>query len=426
MKSFAIKIFVVLLGLFGLISVLLYHQLWNYTIETQKQDIQNLIKMEEAIRHYVDGELKPELFKLQAQHLISNQIYTPKIFSTTYITSHIFDAYIKQRQFGQSHKGVVYRVASDNPLNLHNLTTAEELKTLKRFRKNPALTHIEGIKQVQGKSILFYQRPVEPNTAACLLCHGQPKLAPKGLIKLYGHTHGFNEQVGLIRGFSSYHLDLTDALTKMKSFYGKIEGLILFAFMVLYFVILQLYRYFKKTQKAIEQQKQALDQLANQDALTGLANRHKLEADLSRSLAHLAEGKLTGLLAIMIDIDFFKTFNDQYGHDIGDIVLQGLAKHLTPCCTVFPTCLYRLGGEEFLILVENCSEQERHEVLMQLCERLTFHVDSVNEEVSLSMGVAQAEKMDTQKTLLKKADLALYYVKEHGRKNIHVFGEDTI
>ncbi|MCU7966062.1 MAG: GGDEF domain-containing protein, partial [gamma proteobacterium symbiont of Bathyaustriella thionipta] len=154
--------------------------------------------------------------------------------------------------------------------------------------------------------------------------------------------------------------------------------------------------------------------------LTGLYNRHYLFISANKKIAK-AKRHHEPVSFIMMDIDHFKHINDNYGHPVGDIVLQKVATIIEQQSRSEDVAA-RFGGEEFVILLDHCSlmdaqfKAEKYRQLIE-AERPEQHV------VTCSFGVVQmnpeGEAIDS---LIKRADLALYQAKENGRNQV-VIGE---
>lgn len=151
------------------------------------------------------------------------------------------------------------------------------------------------------------------------------------------------------------------------------------------------------------------------DKLTGVPNRAQLDKQMDK-----LTGKVKPLSVIMMDIDHFKKVNDTYGHDVGDLVLKQFA--LTIKKSMRPVdILGRFGGEEFMVI---CNAEINE--AMEIAERLRQAVvadpvkisDSREIPITASFGVAEYEAGDTSKTILKRADNALYQAKENGRNRV--------
>jgi diguanylate cyclase (GGDEF)-like protein len=164
-----------------------------------------------------------------------------------------------------------------------------------------------------------------------------------------------------------------------------------------------------------------LIKLATTDALTGLLNRRSFFGRASAACEH-AEGG-AALSAIMLDIDLFKRINDTYGHDAGDAAIQAVALALHEDGRL----VGRLGGEEFAIVLEDCSMAAAADHAEQLRTRiadLPLEIEGDMLTITCSFGVSEYRKGDSIDTLLKRADRALYAAKSAGRNRVIVDGPD--
>lgn len=161
---------------------------------------------------------------------------------------------------------------------------------------------------------------------------------------------------------------------------------------------------------------QELRRLANTDGLTGLYNRSKIEQILTIEVLRSRRYKHP-LSIIIADIDHFKIVNDTYGHNVGDVVLSGIAslmkQHVREVDTVG-----RWGGEEFLIV---CPET-RVEGAIKLAEKLRKKIEKHHfKEIGIktvSMGTAELEIDDWDEDIIKRADKNLYKAKRAGRNRV--------
>lgn len=160
---------------------------------------------------------------------------------------------------------------------------------------------------------------------------------------------------------------------------------------------------------------------ARTDQLTKLHNRRAFD-DLMNY--HQEESVVAGesVAMVLFDVDKFKTFNDDYGHQAGDAVLQGVASTLA---TVFeaPNCVARFGGEEFAAILPSCTLAEaaqKAEEARQAIENAVFEFDGRQLKVSASGGVARLTKDTDIEMVIRHSDEALYVSKDAGRNCIHV------
>jgi diguanylate cyclase (GGDEF)-like protein/PAS domain S-box-containing protein len=167
-----------------------------------------------------------------------------------------------------------------------------------------------------------------------------------------------------------------------------------------------------------------LNEQATRDPLTGLFNRRYMEDTLSREV-HRALRSRTPLCLAMLDLDYFKRFNDTYGHDAGDLVLREVGRMLREHLRRSDVAC-RYGGEEFVLVLPDSSladTQQRLDQIRLLFERLeTRHDGALLGSITLSAGVASApEHGATGEELLRAADVALYAAKHAGRNAVVVY-----
>lgn len=160
---------------------------------------------------------------------------------------------------------------------------------------------------------------------------------------------------------------------------------------------------------------------ASKDFLTGLNNARQFDLIFNSNIANAKE-KNEELSALMIDIDHFKNVNDTYGHSIGDIVLRELAIVLKNTCRVFDV-VSRVGGEEFCILLPNCSVERAVEIGKRICDEVRIYKFDIgnNRSISITVSIGVATYPDTTKAaevLLKQADDCLYKAKQTGRNKV--------
>jgi diguanylate cyclase (GGDEF)-like protein len=158
-----------------------------------------------------------------------------------------------------------------------------------------------------------------------------------------------------------------------------------------------------------------LTNLSIRDALTGLYNRRSLDEDLNRFTRDRAAEPLT---CMMIDIDHFKRFNDEFGHDAGDEVMRYVAQIIADTIGANGR-VYRFGGEEFTCLVPGISEEAGFELAERVRENIRStplsHRGRILGAVSASIGVASSAERGAATTLLTRADSALLKAKAQGR-----------
>ncbi|USD42761.1 GGDEF domain-containing protein [Vibrio sp. SCSIO 43135] len=157
--------------------------------------------------------------------------------------------------------------------------------------------------------------------------------------------------------------------------------------------------------------------LSTRDPLTGALNRHQLDTLLES--ARLASKPSKQACIAIIDIDFFKQINDQHGHDVGDEVISAVVQTITHNTEDTDT-LFRLGGDEFLLLCRNTTELDVQKKLHYLSRKVKQHQYPQDATVTLSIGLAKCMPDDSVEAWFKKADLALYESKLAGRDTVTI------
>ena len=176
--------------------------------------------------------------------------------------------------------------------------------------------------------------------------------------------------------------------------------------------------------EALQQANRKLAVFAQTDGLLGIANRKYFD-ERFRDAWHRAMREREPLAVVMLDVDFFKAYNDHYGHLAGDACLQAVARAAGERVVRAVDLLARYGGEEFIVLLPNTSLGGAAKVAHDICEAVSeLHLphahSSVAAWVTLSAGVAAwtPERDDIPTHLLEAADAALYRAKQEGRARV--------
>ncbi len=174
-----------------------------------------------------------------------------------------------------------------------------------------------------------------------------------------------------------------------------------------------------------------LTRLANQDGLTGIANHRYLDVFLEKEWRRNRREQKP-LAAVMLDVDFFKKFNDRYGHQAGDDCLRRVAAVLDRCARRATDLAGRYGGEEFVLALGETGEEGARAV----AERARLEVEALGvahldggdgQVVTVSCGVAVLPTAadDDVAELLRRADAALYRAKRGGRNRVELWQEQA-
>ena len=184
--------------------------------------------------------------------------------------------------------------------------------------------------------------------------------------------------------------------------------------------------------RELEKANRTLERLAKLDPLTELANRRCMDETLEQELARSTREK-TPLSFIMMDIDYFKSYNDTYGHQEGDICLKLVARSISKTLLRPTDMVARYGGEEFVVIlpgtdVDGC---------IRVANQIAFNVSRIDglrlnpnsgRAISLSMGIAISSENNVLSldAIVEQADKALYQAKSLGRNTICLYSDDGI
>jgi diguanylate cyclase len=158
------------------------------------------------------------------------------------------------------------------------------------------------------------------------------------------------------------------------------------------------------------------------DALTGIANRKHFDEALRAAINHAATTK-EPLCLVLVDIDFFKKFNDTHGHLIGDQVLRLVARELSEHTKERDT-VARYGGEEFVFILPNATGDQAASVVERLRTSIQLRslvIRATREklgQITLSFGLTEYQPGDTPVNLISRADKALFQAKRNGRNRL--------
>ena len=210
---------------------------------------------------------------------------------------------------------------------------------------------------------------------------------------------------------------IRDVVHVVRNSAGEVESLIGFMFDI---------SERKKTEEKLLALQKELEALSFKDGLTGIANRRQFDACLQREWE---DARSTGqpLSLMLLDVDFFKQYNDLYGHIQGDKCLIDIAQTLSLALTGSRDLVARFGGEEFVVILPGVDASGAYKVAkrcQRLVERLAItHAHSPHQQrVTLSIGVESMQPLagGTAAELLQAVDRQLYAAKQRGRNRIEM------
>lgn len=166
----------------------------------------------------------------------------------------------------------------------------------------------------------------------------------------------------------------------------------------------------------LREQRRMLSELATLDPLTGAGNRRLMQHDLEKAVAERRRSRRPATLMVL-DLDHFKRINDNHGHEAGDRVLSRFVEVLQSELRT-EDGLYRLGGEEFVVLLRDMDADSARSNLDDLHRRLSGKVQGPDNPLNFSAGAAALKKGENWSKWLARADQALYDAKRSGRNRL--------
>ena len=316
-----------------------------------------------------------------------------------------------------------YRITSLKPINPDNRADAFESEALFFFEKNRKEKYYTKFE----KNSFNFMGALEVKQA-CLECHEEQgyRLGDvRGGLRVTMPLHNYNDKIKLIKSNS---LSLTAAVIFIALFLSII---------VVYFIN-SIYRRqetieslninledrIKSRTEELEDSVKKLNELATIDFLTKIPNRRYF-FELGHKLFSLAKRDKTDFALIIIDIDFFKKVNDEYGHFIGDEILKIVSTTIQDNIRT-SDLVARIGGEEFIVLLNETSCDGAYiiaEKLREIVKEVKYTHEGFDVSVTISMGISclKNEYDSELDDILIRADEALYSSKANGRDRVSIY-----
>jgi diguanylate cyclase (GGDEF)-like protein len=388
------------------IGLVLKKQVGNYAVSEANDKLNDILLNQKALHVYVEDTLKPVIYELKERNKLYKDFFDPRILSFTYISRNVREI----ENFIRGKNGSVeiyFKLASINPRNPINKANKEEKKLIEMFNKNRNLNEQKSIYEKDGKKYLLFSQPLVANKKSCMRCHSTPDVAPKELVEMYGDKAGFGEKIGQIRAIMTIRMPLEKAINDAYQYYFKIYFFVAVSLIILYVIFFYMFR-------KIDVKNIALEKLNRIDILTKVYNRKAYNEDIDKAIEEFYRYNRMFSL-IMFDIDHFKKINDKYGHQKGDEILIKVCEIVSDIIRKSDS-LYRVGGEEFIIICKNCIKKDAYELAQRIRKRVENYDFGL--KVTISLGVEEfSEGMDSNK-IYKSVDDLLYEAKNSGRNRV--------
>ncbi|MCB1985589.1 MAG: diguanylate cyclase [Burkholderiales bacterium] len=292
-----------------------------------------------------------------------------------------------------------------------NMPDQWELKALDAFKKG-AFSKKEVI-EINNIPHLRLMIPLFIKTE-CLLCHSNQSYKEGDL----------SGALGVTVPMTPYIKAKNESLNYIYFSYGVLWIIGIFSLTYFFYQARLHTQEQKRTQKELLQLNRELANLSFKDALTDIANRRSFDNALNREWKQ-ARRNQTSLSLLMIDVDFFKIYNDCFGHQQGDDCLRSIAQTLAEVVKRPKDIVARYGGEEFVLLLPETELQDAIQLAEECRKRvlalnIPFELSEISNAVTISLGVCTTipKRGDEPVLLLKAADRALYNAKKMGRNRV--------
>ena len=287
-----------------------------------------------------------------------------------------------------------FHITSSKLMNPRNAPDEFEKNALQQFEAGQAKESY-GIERIGDRAYFRYMAPLLIEND-CLPCHGKQ-----------------HYELGMVRGGISVAFDVDDLQRTIRL---NTYFIILFGVTTTALVLGLVYFFARKLIKKLAQARATIEKIAITDELTGLFNRRYI---LSRFVEEFEQARRLrkDLGCIIVDIDHFKTINDNYGHLSGDEALKEVCNRIKQSVRIYDI-LGRYGGEEFLILLPAADLEQS----WNFAERTRMQVREstiMGNQVTISLGVTSLLESDQSiDDMIKRADEALYLAKNAGRDRV--------
>ena len=319
-------------------------------------------------------------------------------------------------------RGMLFRLYSDYPFPNRQVTGGPqdkfEREALSYLKVHPKASFYR--KEQLGNYLTFRYTEAVRMEPSCVSCHNKLPNSPKKDWKV-GQVRGVVE---VTQPLNNIKLIAQDGL---KVIYIVLAIMIVLAIVGLILVVGRLHTINQELELKVLARTAALNRLATIDGLTQLANRRQFDQHLAQEWQR-ARRQQQPLSLIMCDIDYFKNYNDTYGHQAGDACLCAVAHVLQSSIKRSGELAARYGGEEFALILPNVNSIEATKCANLIRDRIhqlkISHKVSLNHMyVTMSLGVATTipSSINSEKQLIEASDQALYEAKKQGRDQLVVW-----
>ncbi len=202
---------IIFVTLFFVFCFSIYAIARDFVIDKAEEEVEDLLLQHRGIHQYIQRNMHPELYHLKDIHKIPQELYSPSLFSSSYMVRNMHN-YVNEEREKKGKDRLYYKMAAVNPRNPVNLADAEEERILRMFNENREVKQYREIVEINHRSYLQIALPFLTTNDACLKCHGNREDAPVQLQERYAGMGGFGDKVGNIRAIESIRVPLDERL----------------------------------------------------------------------------------------------------------------------------------------------------------------------------------------------------------------------
>ena len=311
----------------------------------------------------------------------------------------------------------------DNLLSSQNIIIEKWRNYTSHYKGKNEISYINFSSKEIKKSLHFLSKIIEVSNAA----NSTETISMK---KVHNHIQQMKTTLGKLIAYEIdvAHLERQNLLSTYKDTLLKIAIVLLIVILIIAIIILGIFKSIQSQQeslniasKKLKEANKQLEEASYTDELTTLYNRRFFNLIYERELKKAKRSK-TAICFMMIDIDFFKLYNDTYGHLEGDNVLHEVALTLKSTLNRPGDYIFRLGGEEFGVLITSTNADTAKRISQKLCDKVValeieHEHNQASNYVSISVGaITLTPSVDLEpQYLLSTADENLYRAKDDGR-----------
>lgn len=258
MKKYNFFLFAALTLLIYVIFIGVYYQKYRENaIEQALFSAQDFLRTVKSAKMYFNKDQKQKVLALEGKKNLDAGIFIPELYSCTYASTKI-NEYYNQLRKQDGLQAIRLQFISDTPKNRNNVATDEEKELLDKFRSGELDSYYKVYKNEYGENILYYAHVGPSVQQECLLCHGEPQNAPKALIKKYGRTEGFFNQIGDIRSFDRVLMPLDGFIAQEEALFETRALALLITLVIIFFIS---FLFLKKANKETKKFQYVIDTL---------------------------------------------------------------------------------------------------------------------------------------------------------------------